>query len=79
MVLRLGIERSFLKLALSFSLRIQAPFPIYGTVEAKPEGVVTFLGGNKREPANSAAENERATSSVPHAAVSLSQLQKQNA
>ncbi len=28
-----------------------------GTVEAKAERVVTFLGGNKGEPANSAAQN----------------------
>ena len=29
---------------------------IYGHGKAKAERVVTFLGGNKREPANSAAE-----------------------
>jgi hypothetical protein len=45
-VLRLGIERSLLKLALSFSLRIREfPFAFYSTVEAKAERVVTFLGG----------------------------------
>jgi hypothetical protein len=30
-----------------------------GTVAAKAERVVTFLGGNKREPANSTAQNEK--------------------
>lgn len=53
MVLRLGIERSFLKLALSFSLRIGIAFrSLQHTIEAKAERVAIFLGGKKRKPTN---------------------------
>jgi hypothetical protein len=68
------------EISFEFFFAHSSSLPLFiGSVEAKAERVVNFLGGNKRGPVNPAAYNEEAPSSVSCDRVSKTNCKRQNA